>query len=35
MERMESVFCVCEFKILCIATACSGALALGAILLLR
>jgi hypothetical protein len=35
MERLESVFCACEFRLLCFATLCSGSLAAGAFLLLR
>lgn len=34
MERLESVFCLCEFRALCAATFCSGSLALATILLL-
>lgn len=35
MERFESLFCACEFRLLCIATAGSASLALSIILLLR
>ncbi|TCM15729.1 hypothetical protein EDF56_10959 [Novosphingobium sp. PhB165] len=35
MEGLESVFCVCEFRTLCAAVACSGTFALVTILLLR
>ena len=34
MERLESVFCVCEFKAMCAAVCCSGGFALVTILLL-
>ncbi|CAN5324340.1 hypothetical protein BH10PSE12_BH10PSE12_01660 [soil metagenome] len=34
MERFESIFCNCEFGLLCMMSACSGAIALGTILLL-
>lgn len=34
MERLESVFCTCEGRVLLFATLCSGTLALGVILLL-
>jgi hypothetical protein len=34
MERLESVFCSCEGRLLWIATTCSSAFALGVVLLL-
>jgi hypothetical protein len=34
MERLESVFCTCECRLLCVATVCSGTFAAGVILLL-
>jgi hypothetical protein len=35
MERLESVFCTCEFGWACLASGCTGTLALAAFLLLR
>ncbi len=35
MERLESIFCSCEFKLLCFVSACSGTIGLGTVLLLR
>ena len=34
MERLESVFCACECRILCIAVGCTSALSLITIVLL-
>ncbi len=28
MDGLESVFCACEFRVLCIAVACTGTIAL-------